>query len=58
MPFIPVINPLFLEWADEHRGELMDDWDLARAEKPLLKIEPLLQKVIPHAPKTYPQWYP
>ena len=27
---------------DEHREELMEDWDLARAEQPLHKIEPLV----------------
>ncbi len=36
------VKNLVLEWADEHRDELMQDWDLARAEKPLHKIEPLV----------------
>jgi len=32
---------LVLEWADEHRNELMHDWELARQNAELLKIEPL-----------------
>lgn len=32
---------LVLEWAFEHRHELMEDWRLAEASKPLRKIEPL-----------------
>ena len=36
------VKNLVLEWADEHRDELIDDWNLARAEKPLHKIEPLV----------------
>ena len=36
------VKNLVLEWADEHRDELMEDWNLARAEKPLHKIEPLV----------------
>lgn len=32
---------LVLEWADEHRTELMEDWDLARKMQTLKKIEPL-----------------
>lgn len=32
---------LVLEWADEHRTELMEDWDLARQMQTLKKIEPL-----------------
>jgi hypothetical protein len=32
---------LVLEWAFEHRDELMEDWELARAKKPLKRIEPL-----------------
>lgn len=30
-----------LEWLDLHRAELMEDWHLAQARKPLRKIEPL-----------------
>jgi len=33
---------LVLEWAFEHRGELMEDWKLAMAKKPLRKIPPLV----------------
>jgi hypothetical protein len=32
---------LVLEWAFEHRDELMEDWQLAMAKKPLRKIPPL-----------------
>ena len=33
---------LVLEWAFEHRDELMKDWELAMAKKPLNKITPLV----------------
>lgn len=33
---------LVLEWAFEHRVELMEDWELAMAKKPLRKITPLV----------------
>jgi len=32
---------LVLEWADEHRDELMNNWELARMMKELKSIEPL-----------------
>lgn len=32
---------LVLEWADEHRVELLQDWELARLKLELRKIEPL-----------------
>lgn len=32
---------LVLEWADEHREELMNDWELARQNAELKAIEPL-----------------
>jgi phosphomannomutase len=32
---------LVLEWADEHRNELMQDWELARKNQELNDIEPL-----------------
>lgn len=32
---------LVREWADLHRDELMRNWELARAGKPLSPIEPL-----------------
>lgn len=32
---------LVLEWAFEHREELMEDWELAKAKKPLQAIPPL-----------------
>ncbi len=33
---------LVLEWAYEHRDELMEDWELARANQPVKKIDPLV----------------
>ena len=33
---------LVLEWAFEHRDELMEDWELAMAKKALRKIPPLV----------------
>ena len=36
------VKNLVLEWADDNRENLIEDWDLARAEKPLKKIEPLV----------------
>lgn len=33
---------LVLEWAAEHRRELREDWDKARAKLPLAPIEPLI----------------
>jgi hypothetical protein len=32
---------LVLEWAAEHRAELMEDWELCRDLKPLKPIPPL-----------------
>jgi hypothetical protein len=32
---------LVLEWANEHRKELMQDWELARKKSELKAIEPL-----------------
>jgi len=32
---------LVLEWAFEHRDDLMRDWQLAMAKQPLAKITPL-----------------
>ncbi len=32
---------LVLEWADLHRSELKEDWELARSFSELKKIEPL-----------------
>jgi len=36
------IISLVLEWAFEHREELMDNWELAIANKPLRLIPPLV----------------
>lgn len=33
---------LVLEWAFEHRNELMENWELARGNRPLRKILPLV----------------
>jgi hypothetical protein len=33
---------LILEWAFEHRTELMDDWDLAKRKEQLKSIDPLV----------------
>ncbi len=36
------VYSLVLEWATEHRSELISDWNLAREKKSLNKIEPLV----------------
>jgi len=33
---------LILEWADLHRDELIEDWNLAMKKSPLNKIKPLV----------------
>lgn len=33
---------LVLEWAFDHKDELMGNWNLAREQQPLNKIEPLI----------------
>ena len=38
----PRVIGLVLEWAFEHRDELLADWDLAQARKPLRDISPLV----------------
>ena len=35
------VTVLVLEWAFEHRAELMQDWELAMAKKPMRAIPPL-----------------
>ena len=37
----PRAHALVLTWARLHRAELLADWELARAGRPLLPIEPL-----------------
>ena len=32
---------LTIEWATRHQTELMENWNLARQQAPLIKIEPL-----------------
>jgi hypothetical protein len=36
------VYSLVLEWASEHRNELVNDWNLAREKKTLNKIDPLV----------------
>ena len=36
------VKNIIMEWADEHREELINNWELAKDEKPLLKIKPLV----------------
>ena len=40
------IIALVLEWAFEHRDELMEDWELARAKKPLNWNRRLLMHIV------------
>jgi hypothetical protein len=35
------VKALVLEWATDHRDELMEDWRLAQAHQPLNRIDPL-----------------
>ncbi len=37
----PRVLGLVMEWAAIHQGELLEDWNLARALAPLKPIEPL-----------------
>ena len=37
----PRVLGLVVEWAARHEHELMEDWELARAQQPLRPIEPL-----------------
>jgi len=37
----PKARTLVFEWAQGHHNELMADWELARQQAPLNKIEPL-----------------
>jgi hypothetical protein len=37
----PRTRGLVLEWAAQHQAELMADWELARRQVPLHKIDPL-----------------
>ncbi|NCO41239.1 MAG: transcriptional regulator [Armatimonadetes bacterium CG_4_10_14_3_um_filter_66_18] len=32
---------LVMEWASQHQGELLEDWELARSDQPPSKIAPL-----------------
>jgi hypothetical protein len=36
---------MVLEWAFEHRDELMEDWNLANQKKQLNKIKPLILEI-------------
>jgi hypothetical protein len=33
---------LVFEWMDEHKAELLANWELARQDKELMKIDPLV----------------
>jgi hypothetical protein len=37
----PKARALVIEWAELHQEELMADWELARQQAPLNKIDPL-----------------
>ncbi len=37
----PRVFGLVIEWALAHQTELMEDWELARQQAPLKKIQPL-----------------
>jgi hypothetical protein len=37
----PRAQALVLEWAAQHQAELMADWELARRQAPLNRIDPL-----------------
>ena len=37
----PRVMGLVIEWAAQHRQELLDDWRRAESQEPLRKIEPL-----------------
>ena len=37
----PRAMTLVLQWAEAHRAELLDDWERARAQLPLVPIAPL-----------------
>ncbi|HEX9670390.1 MAG TPA: DUF4160 domain-containing protein [Thermoanaerobaculia bacterium] len=37
----PRVLGLVVEWAAAHKAELLEDWQLARDEQPLMKIAPL-----------------
>ena len=39
--FPPRALRLVLEWAELHRAELLENWELARQGKPLIRIAPL-----------------
>lgn len=32
---------LVMEWASQHQGELLSNWELVKANQPPMKIEPL-----------------
>ena len=37
----PKAGALVLEWAHTHQNELLADWELARQQEPLTRIDPL-----------------
>lgn len=36
------VRSLVLEWAHDHREELLQNWKLAQTGKPLFKLDPLI----------------
>jgi Domain of unknown function (DUF4160) len=46
---------LMLEWAQEHRAELMEDWDLCNPNQSPNKIQPLPQH-LPFGPRCLGAW--
>ena len=37
----PRVLGMVVEWASQNRAGLVENWDLAQAQKPLLRIQPL-----------------
>jgi len=38
---LPRAFELVIEWATLHQAELLENWELARQQAPLIKIDPL-----------------
>jgi hypothetical protein len=37
----PQVRAKVLEWLDRHRGDLLDNWNRARSQRPLRRVAPL-----------------
>lgn len=37
----PRAQGMLMEWATLHRAELLTNWELAKADQPLVRIDPL-----------------